>query len=80
MVAKVGIISRRGLRIELVVETNLIRVSYYFISHSFHFDNHLKQLYTSNRIEEFNYKVGCGICGYTYIEAFKNRVGLHYRL
>ena len=79
MAAIVGIISRHGLRIELVVETNLVRVSYYCISHSFHFDSHLEQLYISNKMEEFNNKGECGICGYTCIKAFKNKVGLHYR-
>ena len=75
MTAIVGIICRRGLRIELVIETNLIRVSYCCISHSpFFLLCHLKQLYISNKMEQFSYRGGCGICGFTCIEAFKRRV------
>ena len=43
-----------------------------------HFNNHLKQLYISNKMEHFIYKDGCGAHGHTCIEAFKRRAGLAY--
>ena len=37
-----------------------VRVSYHCtLSHSFHFNSHLKQLYISNKMEQFSYK---GVC------------------
>ena len=53
MAAIVSIISRYGLRIE-VCHRNLIRVSYSYISYSFHFNNSLKQLYISNKMEQLS--------------------------
>ena len=43
-----------ALELKAVVETTLIRISYCCISHSFHFDSYLKQLY-SNKTECFSY-------------------------
>ena len=64
------------LELKRVVETRLITVSFHCISHSFHFNSELKQLYISNKMERFSNKNGCGE---TCIEAFKRRAGLGYR-
>ena len=63
MVTIVSIVWGVALELKLVVETNLIRVSYHCISHSFHFKSHLKQLYLSNKTEHLSYKIGCGVYG-----------------
>ena len=76
MSAIVGIITRRGLRIEACYNINLIRVSYHYISHSFQFHGYLNQLYINNKTEHFSYKSGCGVM---HIKAFKRRAGLGYR-
>ena len=44
-----------------------------------HFYSQLKQLYISNKMECFNYKGGCGICGCTHIKMSKKRACLYYR-
>ena len=69
-----------GMALELkdIIETNLIRVSYCYISYYFHFNIPFKQLYTSNKTEHFSYKGGCGGCGHMCIKVLKRRVGLHY--
>ena len=55
MAAIIGIISSVvALELKHALETNLIRVSYHYISCSFHF-NILKQLYISNKMERFSY-------------------------
>ena len=38
-----------------------------------------KQLYSSNKMEHFSYKDGCGIRECMHIKAFKRRTGLGYR-
>ena len=43
-----------------VIETNPISINQSCISHYFHFNNRLKQLYTSNKMECLGYKGGCG--------------------
>ena len=43
-----------------VIETNPIGINQSCISHYFHFNNRLKQLYTSNKREFLGYKSGCG--------------------
>ena len=62
-----------------VVETNLIRVSYYCISHFIHFNSSLKKLYISNKTERFSCKGGCGGHERASVEALKRRAGLGYR-
>ena len=57
-----------------VIETYLIRVSLCCISHYFYCSSHLKQLYVNNKMEHFNYKDGCGVCGCLCIEAFKKEL------
>ena len=47
----------------------------YTVSHSFHFNNYLKQLYMNNKTEHFSYKYGYGM---THM-AFTRRAGLGYR-
>ena len=77
MAAIVDIISRCGLIMKCVIETILIRVSCCCISRFFKFNNHLKQLYISNKTERFGYKYGYGM---TLTKMFKRRAGLDYRL
>ena len=78
MAAIVGIVSRCGLRIEarrrnqpnkskLVLYKPLLRLC-----------SHLKQPYISKKIKHCSYKGGCGVHGWTRIEAFKRRAGLGY--
>ena len=68
-----------ALALVRVVETNLIRVSQHCISHCFHFDSHLRQLYTSNKTDCFCNKGGFGVCGrHTHIKVFKRIAGLDY--
>ena len=38
-----------------------------------HFNRHLKQLYTNNKMECFSYKGGCSICGCTCIKMLKRK-------
>ena len=42
-----------------IIETNLIRVSLHCISHYFHFNDCLKQLYLNDKKERVSYKDGC---------------------
>ena len=66
-----------ALELKCVIEPNLIRAKYHCISRSFHFNSYVKQLYVSNKMEQFSYKGGYGIHGLARIEAFKRRAGLH---
>ena len=65
MAAIVVLISLVGMVFELkhVIETNLIRVSYCCISHSFHFNSHIKPLYISKRQSASVIKVGVAYMG-----------------
>ena len=78
MVAVVGIVSRRGLRIEArrSNQTNKSLLALYKPLHRLY--NHLKQLYISNDTKRFSYKGGSGVYGHTSIKAFKRRAGLGY--
>ena len=58
MVAIVGTISRRGFRIEVCCRKQPHYSELSLYKHSFCFKNYLKQLYKSNKIECFSYKVG----------------------
>ena len=62
MVAVVGIISRCSLRINAChrIQPNKSKLVLH-ISLYFHFNNCLKQLYISNKMELFSYKDGCGV-------------------
>ena len=79
MAAIVSITSRQGLRIEAHCrnQPNKNKVALY--KPLLHFYSHLKQLYTSNKMEHFSYKGGCGIHDCTCIEKFKRRASLGYR-
>ena len=76
-----SMLSVMGMALELkrIVETYLIRVSYCCVSYYLHFNTPFKQLYTSNKMECFSYKGGCGWHGCSHIEVFKRRAGLGYR-
>ena len=52
-----------ALELKLIIQTNLIKVSYHCISYYFHFNVPFKQLYTSNKTECFSYKSESGGCG-----------------
>ena len=69
-----------ALVLKSIVETNLTRVRNHCISRYFHFSIPIKQLYTSNKMERFSYKVGVAwLCGRMCIETFKRRAGFGYR-
>ena len=75
MVTVVVLIMDVTLELKFVVESNLIRVSYHCISRYFYFNSYFKQLYTSNKMEWFNYKSMCGTHGYsTLLVCFKEEL------
>ena len=77
MAAIVDIISRRGSMNEAHFGIILIRLSYDFITHYCNLTlSYLKQLYTSNTLENFSCKGGCAL----HVFLFKRRFGLGYRL
>ena len=78
MAAIVGIVSRRGLRIEAhrTNQPNKSKLALY--KPLLHLYSHLKQPYISNKMKCFSYKGGCGVHGRTRIEMFKRRAGLGY--
>ena len=78
MAAIVGIISRHGLRIELHRRNKPNKCKLVLYKPLRCLYSHLKQPYISNKTKRFSYKGGCGVCGYTCIEAFKRRAGLGY--
>ena len=71
MEAVVGIISRCVLKIEGIVKTNLIRVSYCCISCSFHCNSYLKQLYIARQGTYVSYNTECSV---TCIKVFKEEL------
>ena len=75
MAAIVGIISRRGPRIEERCrnQPNKGKLALYKPL-LLHFYSHLEQLYISNKTEHFSYKGGCGMHGRTRIETFKEEL------
>ena len=79
MVDIVGIISRRGLRIEVHHRNQPNKSKLALHKALLYFYNHLRQLYISNKMERFSYKGGYGVHGHTRIKAFKIRAGLDYR-
>ena len=78
MAAIVGIVTRRGLRIEARHrnQTNKSKLALY--KPLLRLYSHLKQPPISNKTKYFGYKGGCGVCGRSRIEAFKRRAGLGY--
>ena len=78
MVAIVGIVSRRGLRIEARHrnQPNMCKLVLY--KPLLHLYSHIKQLYISNKMKYIGYKGGCGVYGPTHIRSFKRRAGLGY--
>ena len=78
MAAVVGIVSRRGLRIEVCHRNQPNKSKLALYKPLLCLYSHLKQLYISNKTKHFSYKGGCGVLGHTCIEAFKRRAGLGY--
>ena len=76
--AIVGIISRRGLRIEACRRNQPNKSKLELYKPLLHLYSHLKQPYISNKTKRFSYKGGDCVCGRTHIEAFKRRTGLGY--
>ena len=68
MTAVVGIVNRYGLRIAVCHSNQPNKTKLSLYKCYFHFSNHLKQLYISNRMERFSYKGGCGICVSRYLK------------
>ena len=79
MAAIVGIISRRGLRIEVRRRNQPNKSKLLLYKPLLRLYSHLKQPYISNKTKRFSYKGGCGVHGRTHIKAFKRRAGLGYR-
>ena len=78
MAAIVGIISRRGLRIEMRHRNQPNKSKLALYKPLIRLYSHLKQPYISNKAKCFSYKGGCGMCGRSHIKAFKRRAGLGY--
>ena len=76
MAVVVSTVSRHGLTIEARHRNQPNKSKLVLYKLLLHFQNQLKQLYTSNKIECFTYKGMCGIHGRTEIETFKTRAGL----
>ena len=79
MAAIVGIISRRGLTIEVCCRNQPNKSKLALYKPLLHFYSHLKQLYINNKTEHFSYKGGCNERGHMRIEVFNTRAGLAYR-
>ena len=77
MTAIVGIVSRRGLRIEVRRRNQPNKSKLALYKPLLCLFSHLKQPYISNKTKCFSHKGGCGVHGRTHIEAFK-RTGLGY--
>ena len=78
MAAIVGIVSRRGLRIEAGRRNQANKSKLAFYKPLLCLYSHLKQPYISNKTKHFSYKGGRGMRGRTRIEVFKRRAGLGY--
>ena len=78
MEAVVGIISRRGHTIGPCYRNQPNTRKEALDKPLLYFYNHLKP-YISNKMDQFSYISGYGICGHTRIKAFKRRTGLGYR-
>ena len=78
MEAIVGIISRRGLKIEACRRNQANKSKLALYKPLLCLYSHLKQPYISNRTKRFSYKGGRGMRGCTRIEALKRRAGLGY--
>ena len=78
MAAIVGIVSRRGLRIEVRRRNQPNKSKLVLYKPLLRSYSHLKQPYISNKTKCFSYKGGCGVHGRSHMEAFKRRAGLGY--
>ena len=78
MAAIVGIVSRSGLRIEVRHRNQSNKSKLALYKPLLCLYSHLKQPPISNKTKHFSYKGGCGVHGYSRIEAFKRRAGLGY--
>ena len=78
MEAIVGIVSRRGLRIEARRRNQSNKSKLALYKPLLRLYSHLKQPYISNKTKRLSYKGGCGVRGCTRIEAFKRIAGLGY--
>ena len=78
MAAIVGIVSRRGLRIEVCCRNQPNKSKLVLHKPLLRLCSHIEQPYISNKTKHFSYKGGCGVHGHTHIEALKRRAGLGY--
>ena len=74
MAAIVGIVSRRGLRIEACRRNQANKSKLALYKPLLCLYSHLKQPSISNRMKHFSYKGGRGMCGSTLIETFKEEM------
>ena len=63
MAAIVDIVGRGGLTIEVHHGNQPSRSKLALCTLWIHFNRHLKQLYTNNKVEYFSYKRGCSVVG-----------------
>ena len=80
MAAIVGIVTRRGLRIEVHHRSQPNKSKLALCKPLLHLYSHLKQLYISSNTGRFNSKGRHVMCGRTHIKAIKRRAGVGYRL
>ena len=78
MAAIVGIVSRRGLRIEARHRNQPNKSKLALYKPLLRLYSHLKQPYISNKTKPFSYKGVLGVHERAHIEAFKRRAGLGY--
>ena len=78
MAAIVGIVSRRGLRIEARHKNQPNKSKLVLYKPLLRLYSHLKQPYVSNKMKRFSCKGGWGVLGRARIEAFKRRADLGY--
>ena len=78
MAAIVGIVSRRGLRIEALRRNQPNKSKLVLYKPLLRSYSHLKQAPICNKTKRFSYKGGCGVRGRSHIGAFKRRAGLGY--
>ena len=62
MATVVVIANGMALQLVLIIDTNPIRVYLVLYKALIHCNSHLKQLYSSNKMERFSYVGGCGVC------------------
>ena len=79
MATIISIVSRRGLTIKVHHWNQPSKSKLALYKPWIHFNNLIKYLYISHKMEHFSYKSGCSVRGHTHIKTFKRRASLDYR-